>query len=54
VASVLATKPKRRGFKAGRGVGILVAIIRSAPSIGWEVKPEVPCRKILRHEPCVE
>jgi hypothetical protein len=21
----------------------------STPSIGWEVKPEVPCRKILRH-----
>jgi len=23
--------------------------IRSTPSFGWEVKPEVPCRKILRH-----
>jgi hypothetical protein len=21
----------------------------STPSFGWEVKPEVPCRKILRH-----
>jgi len=23
--------------------------IRSTPSFGWEVKPEVPCRKILWH-----
>jgi hypothetical protein len=23
--------------------------IRSTPSFGWEVKPEVPCRKIIRH-----
>jgi hypothetical protein len=39
-----------RGFKPGRGDGILTAIkIRSIPSFGWEVKLEVPCRKILRH-----
>jgi hypothetical protein len=50
VVSVLATGPKGRGFKPGRGDGFLRAIkIRSAPSFGWEVKPEVPCRKILRH-----
>jgi hypothetical protein len=23
--------------------------IGSTPSFGWEVKPEVPCPKILRH-----
>jgi hypothetical protein len=50
VVSVLATGPKGRGFKPGRGDGFLRAIkICSTPSFGWEVKPEVPCRKILRH-----
>jgi hypothetical protein len=50
VVSVLATGPKGRGFKPGRGDEFLRAIkIRSTPSFGWEVKPEVPCRKILRH-----
>jgi hypothetical protein len=50
VVSVLATGPKGRGFKHGRGDGFLRAIkIRSTPSIGWEVKLEVPCHKILRH-----
>jgi hypothetical protein len=50
VVSVLATGPKDRGFKPGRGDGFLRAIkMRSTPSFGWEVKPEVPCRKILRH-----
>jgi hypothetical protein len=41
MVSVLAIGPKVRGFKPGRG--------------GWGVKPEVPCRKILRYvkEPCV-
>jgi hypothetical protein len=49
VVSVLATGPKDRGFKPGRGDGFLRAIkIRSTPSFGWEVKPEVSCRKILR------
>jgi hypothetical protein len=48
VVSVLATGPKVRGFKAGRGDGFLRAIkIRSTSSFGWELKPEVPCRKIL-------
>jgi hypothetical protein len=50
VASVLVTGPKGRGFEPGQGDGFLRAIkIRSTPSFGWEVKPEVPCRKILRH-----
>jgi hypothetical protein len=50
VGSVLVTGPKGRGFKSGRGDGFLRAIkIRSTPSFGWEVKPEAPCRKILRH-----
>jgi hypothetical protein len=50
MASVLAIGHRGRGFKAGRGYRFLRAIIiRSTPSFGWEVKPEVPCRKILRH-----
>jgi hypothetical protein len=50
VVSVLATGPKGRGFKPGRGDGFLKAIkIQSTPSFGGEVKPEVPCHKILRH-----
>jgi hypothetical protein len=50
VGSVLATGPKGRGFKPGRRDGFLRAIkIRSTPSFAWEVKPEVLCRKILRH-----
>jgi hypothetical protein len=50
VVSVLVTGSKGRGFAAGRGDGFLRAIkIRSTTSFGWEVKPDVPCRKILRH-----
>jgi hypothetical protein len=50
VASVLAAGPKGRGLKPGSSDGFLRAIkIRSTPSFGWEVKPEAPCRKILRH-----
>jgi hypothetical protein len=50
VVSVLATVPKGRGFKSGRGGGFLKAInIRSTPSFGWEVKLEVPPCKILQH-----
>jgi hypothetical protein len=50
VASVLATGPKGCGFKPGRGYGVLRETkIRSTPSFGWEVKPEDPCRTILRH-----
>jgi hypothetical protein len=50
VVSVLATGSKGRGFKLGQGDRVLMAIIiRSTPSFGWEVKPEAPCREILRH-----
>jgi hypothetical protein len=50
MVSVIATGPKGRGFKPGRDDGLLRAIkIRSTSSFGWEVKPEVPCRKTLRH-----
>jgi hypothetical protein len=50
VVSVLATGPEGRGFEPGQGYGILREIkIRSTHSFGWEIKPEVPCRKILRH-----
>jgi hypothetical protein len=50
VVSVLASGPRGRGFELGLVDGFLRAItIRSTPSFGWEVKPEVPCRKILRH-----
>jgi hypothetical protein len=47
VVSMIATGPKGRGFKPGRGDGFLK--IRSTPSFGCEIKPEVPCRKTLRH-----
>jgi hypothetical protein len=50
VVSVLVAGPKGRKFRHCRGDGFLRAIkIRSTPSFGWDVKPEVPCRKILRH-----
>jgi hypothetical protein len=50
VVSVLANGPKGCEFKHGRGDGFVKAIkIRSTPSCGWEVKPEVPCREILRY-----
>jgi hypothetical protein len=50
VVSVIATWPKGRGFEPGEGNGFLRAIkIRSTPSFGSEVKPKVPCHKILRH-----
>jgi hypothetical protein len=50
VVSVLATGPKSCGFEPGQGDGFLRVIkICSTPSFGCEVKPEVPCRKILRH-----
>jgi hypothetical protein len=49
MAGVIATGHKSRGFKPGRGDEFLMAIkIRSTTSFGWEVKPEVPRRKILR------
>jgi hypothetical protein len=50
VVSMLATGPKYRGFVPDKGSGFLKSIkIRSTLSFGWEVNPEVPCRKILRH-----
>jgi hypothetical protein len=46
VVSVLATGPKVRGFKPGRGRWILRVIkYRSTTSFGGEVKPSVPCRR---------
>jgi hypothetical protein len=48
--SVLATGPNGVGFKPGRGDQFLRAIkIGSTPSFRWEVKPEIPFRKILQH-----
>jgi hypothetical protein len=50
VVSVLATGPKGRRFEPSQGDEFLRATkICSAPAFRWEVKPEVPCRKILRH-----
>jgi hypothetical protein len=50
VVSVVASGPKGCGFEPGQSDGFLRATkIRSTPSFGREVKPEVPCRKILRH-----
>jgi hypothetical protein len=50
VVSVLATRPKGRRFEPGQGNGYFRVIkIRSTTFFGWEIKPEVPCRKILRH-----
>jgi hypothetical protein len=45
VVSVLATRPKVRGFDPDRGK----IKIRSTTSFGGEVKPSVPCR---RFTPC--
>jgi hypothetical protein len=56
VVSVLSTGHKEGEFKPGRGDGYLMVIkVGSTPSFGWEVIPEVPCRKMLRQvkEPCV-
>jgi hypothetical protein len=42
MVSVLAIRPKVRGFKPGRGDGLLRTIkIRTTPSFGREVKPSV-------------
>jgi hypothetical protein len=48
VISVLASGPKGRGFRPGRGDGFLGEKISSTPSFGWKVKPGVgvPCCKI--------
>jgi hypothetical protein len=51
MVSVLATGPKLRGFKPGRGDEFLRAIkISSTPSFGVEVKPKVLCRITLKYE----
>jgi hypothetical protein len=50
VVSVLATGSRSRGFEPSLGDGFLRTIkVSSTPSFGWEAKPEVLCRKILRH-----
>jgi hypothetical protein len=51
MVSVLAIGPTVRGFKPdqGRWIFLQVLKIHSTPSFGGEVKPSVPCRKILRH-----
>jgi hypothetical protein len=47
---VLAIRPQVRGFKPGQDDGFLRAIkICSRTFFRGEVKPEAPCRKILRH-----
>jgi hypothetical protein len=49
MVSVLAIGFKVRMFKPGRCDGFLNKMkIRSMTSIGGEVKPSTPCRKILR------
>jgi hypothetical protein len=48
VVTVLTIGPKSRGFKPGRGdVFLTVTKMRSTPSFGGEVKPEVTCRTVL-------
>jgi hypothetical protein len=50
VVSVLFIGLKGCLLEPGQGDGFLRAIkIRSAPSSGWEVKPEFSSRKILQH-----
>jgi hypothetical protein len=50
VVSVLATGPKGHRFIPSQGDGLSRAIkFCSTPSFRWEVKPEVPCHKILQH-----
>jgi hypothetical protein len=50
MVSVLTTGSRGREFKAGQDDGFLRALkIRSTPFFGWEVKPEAPCREMLRH-----
>jgi hypothetical protein len=49
VVSVVATGLKIREFEPGQGDEFFGTIkINNTPSFGWEVKPEVLCRKILR------
>jgi hypothetical protein len=48
VVNVFVTVPKGRGFKPCEGDRFLRAI-KICRTFGWEVKPEAPCRKFLRH-----
>jgi hypothetical protein len=55
VHSVFTVIPKIRVFEPGRGRWYLRAIhIRSTTAFEVEVKPSVPCHKVLKHveEPC--
>jgi hypothetical protein len=53
VVSVLAIRPKVRGFIPSRGRWIFSGEkIHSTPSFGRREKPLVPSRKILRHVKC--
>jgi hypothetical protein len=50
VVIVRATRSKGHGFRPGQGDRFLMKIkVRSIPSFGWEVKPDISCRTILRH-----
>jgi hypothetical protein len=50
MVSVVATGTKGHQFTPGRGSGFLRAIkVRSTSFFGCKVKPEAPCRRILRH-----
>jgi hypothetical protein len=50
MVSMLAFRPKVHRFKPGRGNGFLRVIkISRTPFFGGEVKPVVPCYKILWH-----
>jgi hypothetical protein len=50
MVSALAIRPRVRGFRPSRGDGFSRATkIRSTPSVGGEVKPETPRRRILRN-----
>jgi hypothetical protein len=50
VVAHLPLDPRFAGSNRAEGDGILKDDkIRSRPSFGGEVKPSVPCRKILRH-----
>jgi hypothetical protein len=48
IVSVLASGPKVRGLKPRLGDGLRTMKFRSTPFFGEEVKPEAPCRKVLR------
>jgi hypothetical protein len=50
VVAYLPLVPRFAGSNAVEDDGFLIVIkIRSTTSFGGEVKPSVPCRKILRH-----